>query len=310
MAAAATEADRPYLGISAVERDTGLPKDTLRMWERRYGFPDPMRDAHGERLYPPAQVDKLRLMRRLVDHGQRPARIVHASAEALARMLEEHPGVSDAELASAADIAPMLKLVRLHRSADLSAALRQALLKQGLQRFVVETVAPLAQAVGEAWMRGEIEVADEHLFSEQVQNLLRGAIGAHDSVGRPRVLLTTLPEEQHVLGLLMAEAMLVPEGAACVSLGARTPMTDIPAAALAGDFDVVGLSFSTAYPVRQAIDALLELRAMLPPRIALWAGGAAVRGKHKRLPGVQIVDRLDDVLAALRNWRDTSSPEA
>ena len=38
--------------ISAVERETGLSKDTLRMWERRYGFPAPGRDAQGERVYP------------------------------------------------------------------------------------------------------------------------------------------------------------------------------------------------------------------------------------------------------------------
>ena len=38
----------PY-GIAAVERDTGLSKDILRVWERRYGFPKPGRDAFGER---------------------------------------------------------------------------------------------------------------------------------------------------------------------------------------------------------------------------------------------------------------------
>ena len=46
--------------IAAVERETGLSKDVLRMWERRYGFPVPERDANGERLYPAAQVERLR----------------------------------------------------------------------------------------------------------------------------------------------------------------------------------------------------------------------------------------------------------
>ena len=40
------------LSIAAVERDTGLSKDTLRVWERRYGFPTPDRDGFGERAYP------------------------------------------------------------------------------------------------------------------------------------------------------------------------------------------------------------------------------------------------------------------
>ena len=49
--------------IAAVERETRLSKDVLRVWERRYGFPQPVRDANGERCYPAEQVDRLRLMR-------------------------------------------------------------------------------------------------------------------------------------------------------------------------------------------------------------------------------------------------------
>ncbi len=37
--------------IADVERDTGISKDTLRVWERRYQFPKPQRDSLGERLY-------------------------------------------------------------------------------------------------------------------------------------------------------------------------------------------------------------------------------------------------------------------
>lgn len=298
-----------FLSIAAVERDTGLAKDTLRVWERRYGFPAPVRDARGERLYPPAQVERLRLIRRLLDQGRRPARIVAASVEELAAMLDACTPRTEPPPTGAHAL--LLQDLRLHRSAELAAALRQALLKQGLQRFVAETVAPLAEAVGEAWLRGEIDVAEEHLFTEQVQNLLRSAIGAHPgSGGRPRILLTTLPEELHVLGLLMVEAMLVPEGAACLSLGTRTPLADIRNAAIGGGFDVVGLSFSSAYPARQAVEGLLELRAMLPPQIALWAGGAAVRDKQKRLPEVRVVTDLDDSLAALQAWRGTHGQES
>jgi DNA-binding transcriptional MerR regulator len=43
------------------------------MWERRYGFPVPERDANGERCYPPEQVERLRLIKRLMDAGHRPA---------------------------------------------------------------------------------------------------------------------------------------------------------------------------------------------------------------------------------------------
>ena len=52
--------------IAEVERDTGLGKDTLRVWERRYGFPVPGRDRQGERSYPQDQVQRLRVIKRLL----------------------------------------------------------------------------------------------------------------------------------------------------------------------------------------------------------------------------------------------------
>ena len=63
------------LNITAVERDTRIGKDALRVWERRYGFPQPERDTNGERLYPPEQVERLRIIKRLLDAGHRPGRV-------------------------------------------------------------------------------------------------------------------------------------------------------------------------------------------------------------------------------------------
>ncbi|PKO55420.1 MAG: MerR family transcriptional regulator [Betaproteobacteria bacterium HGW-Betaproteobacteria-21] len=298
-----TPSTESALSIAAVERDTGLSKDTLRVWERRYGFPTPSRDANGERLYPQEQVDKLRLIRRLLDLGQRPSRIIGSTTVELSAILEAHRG-KDLNPEQEAREQVLLQYVRLHRSAELVTGLHQALMKQGLQRFVAETIAPLNEAVGEAWMRGEIDVPEEHLYTEQVQNILRSAIGANAvASGHPRILLTTFPDEHHILGLLMAEATLVPEGASCLSLGTRTPLADIRGAAVSGKFDIVGLSFSIAYPARQAVDGLTELRAALPANIALWAGGAAVAGKQRRLPGIRVIGDLNDTVAALKEWR-------
>ena len=55
--------------ISDIERDTGIAKDRLRVWERRYGFPEPQRDDTDERLYDDAQLFRLRLIKRLLDLG-------------------------------------------------------------------------------------------------------------------------------------------------------------------------------------------------------------------------------------------------
>ena len=76
------DADRLW-SIAAVERETGLAKDTLRVWERRYGFPTPSRDAFGERVYPLQQVERLRVLKRLLDVGWRPGRLMKMSRRAV-----------------------------------------------------------------------------------------------------------------------------------------------------------------------------------------------------------------------------------
>ena len=78
----------PLASIAATERDTGLSKETLRVWERRYGFPAPMRDAGGERGYPADQLAKLRLVKRLIDAGHRPGRIVSLDMTELRALAE------------------------------------------------------------------------------------------------------------------------------------------------------------------------------------------------------------------------------
>ena len=47
----------------------------------------------------------------------------------------------------------------------------------------------------------------------------------------------------------------------------------------------------------------LSPTTMAGETVQVWAGGAAVRDKHKRLPGIRVVGGLDDTLGALRDWR-------
>ena len=289
--------------ISAVERETGLSKDVLRMWERRYGFPKPARDDNGERQYTVAETAKLRAIKRLMDIGARPGKIIGLS-------LDELNALADARAPMRRDSGPpaierdIVALLARHDAPALAQSLAQSLMREGLHRFVVDTLAPLNRAVGEAWMRGELRVFEEHVFTELVQATLRSAINTFPrNAGRPRVLLTTLPSEQHALGLLMVEAVLVSEGVQCLSLGPQTPLDDIRLAVLAHGIDIVALSFSTAFPVRQAAESLARLRRHLPPAVALWAGGDMTRRVRKTLPGVVLLPDLGACVAALRGWR-------
>lgn len=290
----------PLYSIAAVERDTGLTKDTLRVWERRYGFPQPLRDANDERAYPSQQLEKLRLIRHLMDQGQRPGRLIGLDVQELASLIAGAGGRREVP----PHVRDVMELITGHDAERLRAALVQLLMKQGLQHFITDTVAPLNEAIGDAWLRGEIAIFHEHLYSEQIQHILRNAI--IDQPGRgsaPRVLLTSLPGERHRIGLLMTEAMLALEGASCVALGSETPVIDIRQAVDALSVDVVALSCSAAVPAAQVLAGLEELRGLLPESVALWAGGGAISHTRKTVPGVALMRSFDAMQQALAEWR-------
>lgn len=291
------------LAISAVERETGLSKDVLRMWERRYGFPKPARDDNGERQYSPGDVAKLRAIKRLMDVGMRPGRLMAQSLDELNALAEMRAAPRSEDLPPAVE-RDVLALLQSNDTAGLQHTIANLLMKQGLQKFVLETLTPLNRAVGDAWMRGELQVFEEHLYTEQLQVALRTAINAFPrQAGTPRVLLTTLYGEQHGIGLLMVEALLVPEGVQCISLGTQTPLEDIRRAALAHKVHILALSFSAAFALRQATDGLASLRRQIPPQVTIWAGGEMTRRVRKTMPGVVLIPDLASTVNALRSWR-------
>ena len=200
-------------------------------------------------------------------------------------------------------------MLRAHDVTGLAHAFANLVMRQGLQRFVLDTIAPLNRAVGDAWMRGDLQVFEEHLYTEQLHVALRAAINAFPrQAGTPRMLLTTFPAEQHGLGLLMVEAIMAPEGVQCISLGPQTPLEDIQPAALAHKAHIVALSFSAAFPLRQATDGLATLRRQLPAHVTLWAGGEMTRRVRKTISGVVLIPDLASTINALRGWRTHRVP--
>jgi methylmalonyl-CoA mutase cobalamin-binding subunit len=313
-------ADEPLLSIAAVERETGLGKDTLRAWERRYGFPVPQRDAAGVRGYPRRLVDRLGLIRRALLAGERPGRLLALPAEQLdavlagiaARLPPLPPGAAPGA-PPVLDIDEGLVALRAGGAEALRHWLTLGLARTGLASFVVDGIAPMTVAVGQAWVDGRVAVYEEHLYSEAVQAVLRSALlpfQAGLEQRAPRILLTTVPGEAHGLGLLMAEALMTLQACRCLSLGPQTPVADIVAAAQAHQIDVVALSFSEGLPPSLALPALTELRARLPGHVTIWAGGGLPALRGLRVAGIRIIGRLMEIGEAVADWRRDRSPAA
>ena len=293
------------MSIAAVERETGLGKDTLRAWERRYGFPTPARDAFGERAYAMGQVEKLRIVKRLMDAGHRPGQLMPMPTDALHRLSADAARPAGHGAAAMSGLLALLALLREHEIGRLRGQLRQALVRLGLSAFVTEVVAPLNTLVGDAWMRGQLEIFQEHRYTEIAQSILRAGIHSlpeADAPQRPRVLLSTLPGEPHGLGLLMAEALFAAEGGHCFALGVQTPVWDLVLASQAYRVDVVALSFTGCMNPNRVTEGLAELRGKLPSAVEVWAGGSAPVLHRRPVPGVLALRSLLELPDAVQRW--------
>jgi len=119
--------------IREVVRITGLRREQLYMWQRRYGFPAPLRDPFGDRVYPPDQVARLKLIKQLLSEGWRAGAVVPLAESALQSML----GLAVADpVPLPGEIGAAVRLLREHRVGELQNHLSKLLVGQGLRRFL------------------------------------------------------------------------------------------------------------------------------------------------------------------------------
>jgi DNA-binding transcriptional MerR regulator len=273
--------------IQQLSQELGIGVDTLRIWERRFGFPQPGRDARGHRRYPEDQVEELRTIKKLQNLGYRPRQIFAMSSEQRQQLLirQHRPEQED-----------LLNLLHQLPPRQLDEELQRKLRQLGLPRFVSEFAIPLIQALDRGWIDGSISIAREHLLSDRLTELLKQIIQAPEPRRHVRILFLTLSGERHKLGLLLSAALLRAEGCECLLIQEELPLAEVPQLVEELGSNAVALSFSVHYRTRQAKQDLADLRKSLPSSIKIIAGGHALRN-GLQLPGVLVCTDLGQISA-------------
>ena len=75
--------------IGKVAKATGVPADTLRVWERRYAVVAPSRTEAGGRVYTESDIQRLRLIKQLIDAGDSISKVAPLSQEELQARLQD-----------------------------------------------------------------------------------------------------------------------------------------------------------------------------------------------------------------------------
>ena len=273
--------------IKEVEQETEISVEVLRQWERRYGFPTPIRNSAGDRRYSTAQITKLKMIKILIDAGLRPGKLFKLSQAQLEKM----------SLTTCNESPDNEKLISLLKSKDvlkLEAFIKTTIVSLGLSTFLTETLPQWNYYIGESWDNGIIQIYEEHLYTELIIKNVRAIFNQipTDNQQLPQIMLTTVPGENHSLGVLMVEGMLRLKNIPILNLGIEMPIVEIAKASKKYNLRIVGLSFSVQYDLEKAITEIKNLRKLLSSNVTIWIGGKLFDNSRLKIAGVVIPKNL------------------
>lgn len=230
--------DEPIYNIGAVVRMTEIPAATLRIWERRYGFPEPTRTEGKHRLYSEHEVHRLQWIKAKTGGGMQirqaiqALRAEEAASAARAELLPETSMPSLPTAAKDAHLEPvqeqLLTNLLAHNTAQANLIINDALALSPPENLILNVIGPTLNTIGLGWQAGEIDIGTEHLATnylrQRLMMWLRTGPPAYDV--RPTVLACA-PGEWHDGSLMIFGALLRRRRWPVTFLGQSLPLPDL-----------------------------------------------------------------------------------
>jgi methanogenic corrinoid protein MtbC1 len=269
--------------IRAAANLTGLSIDTLRAWERRYQAVTPIRGDRG-RVYGEAEIRRLILLRDAVARGHAIGQIAGLEDGALEKLLlgpvtvSTTPETNKKEQPASDALLPVVAAIESFDYATANFHLGKLAALLPVDRLVNEVVFPLMKLVGERWQHGSLSIAQEHMTSSILRNLLGGLVRLNTSSNpSQRILFATPSGELHEFGILASAMLAVANGFEVLYLGSSLPALEIVSAAERTSPRAVVVGIKLSEPPPATIDELRVLVAKLPKTTELWLGGSNVK---------------------------------
>jgi hypothetical protein len=263
--------------IRAASKLSGIGIDTLRAWERRYGAVTPARDDRG-RMYTDANIARLRLLRGALQQGHSIGRLAGVGDKALRRLAAPAGAPASPTLDSARrptlDTAALLAALGTYDAVGVDQELTRLASVLRPIELLRDVLMPMLVQVGDDWHRQGARMAQEHLISSTMRNILGSFLRLYSRRDAPvRLLFATPSGERHEIGTLGAAMLAASSGLGVSYVGPDLPAREIvdsvrPAGA---QVLVLGLTTTSAAKTKER-----ELRAIvrgLPRDVELWAGG-------------------------------------
>lgn len=262
--------------IGAVAKIVGVSIETIRAWERRYAMVSPDRDAAGIRSYARADIERLALARAAIELGHPVRAVASMSNEQLCVLSGRAAESSADEHVSATVVERVLQAISRYDVEEAESILQTAMLVLAFDDLFIEVLAPLMRGVGTMWANGAFSVAQEHLASCLVRNIVGNVARFRRSRRTTRMIFATPPDELHEFGIAFAACLASGQGARTYVLGPSVPVVDVVSAARATNADVIVIGCTRDGLEIELRSFLSDLDEHLPAGTAIWVGGRAL----------------------------------
>jgi len=255
--------------IKSVARLTGVPRETLLAWERRYKVVTPNRLANGYREYSEAEVETLTRLKALVDTGHKVGEAVSLLQDEGSR--EPPPGVVPPLVDCVDQLYNALVAFDESRAWTVATALRGVPFAQQVCRVYL----PVLRRVGTAWSLGQATVLQEHFVSGFCRARMMEMftmLQSNDRTG-PHVICACAPTEDHELGLLGTAVLLSLKGYRVSWLGARCPANELLSLVARQRPDLVCLAAVWGSDPNELLAQVRALSAVISDHARIVVGG-------------------------------------
>lgn len=281
--------------IGTVSKMTGLSTHTLRMWEQRYAAVLPTHVQACGRLYTDTDVERLRLLHRVVSAGHSIGRMARLPDADLREMAASVTSPSNEPISwHLPEVrGRVLSAFEELQTEQAQEILAQAALSTEPAEFLKTIVGPILVEVGDRWDRGELRIAHEHACSAVMRGLLFSLLRLYPTSNPARrVVVTTPANEEHELGALMVAMLAAMHEWSVLYLGPNLPAEEIAYAVTRTNAQLLVLSITHLTPdeSQREIEAI---ESTISDRVSILVGGGAAKAP----PGSRAEIRQDLALA-------------
>ncbi len=268
----------PKYRIGTVSRLTGLSADVVRVWERRYGAIAPQRSDGGSRLYSDADIARLRRLRQAVELGHaigQVAKLPEAELETLSSRHNAVVAITEENIDPyALTRSRFIEAINRFDVVVADKEISRAATLYPPRVIVKNIVSPILQEIGERWAHRDFGIAQEHIATNLLRNLLSSLFRLYppDDAAETIVLATTAGE-RHEFGILISALIAATRGWRVVYLGTDLPATEIIRTVRSVRARVLALSVVNSLNP-QTGDELNLIAASAPANTRVWIGGA------------------------------------